>query len=90
MITGENIERAEKLVAQTYRIAVGASAVDRVCVKAGVDREAMDAFVNHHKSILVKKYMPDLDPRHDAALNTIMLHFFAVGATAQRVSEGRS
>jgi hypothetical protein len=90
VVTGENLERAERLISQTYRIVVGPSAVDRVCMKARMDREAVDNFIRHHKDTFVKHYAPDLDPRLDAALNTMFLHMLAVGATAQRVAEGRS
>lgn len=90
MINGENLERAERLISQTYQVAVGPTAVDRVCMKARIERDAADAIIRHHMTTLTKRYLPDLDPRHEPAMATMFLHMLAVGATAQRVSEGRS
>lgn len=88
MIEAEHIERAERLLVQTYRIGTGDFKI--VMDRARVDKDALDKFVNHHSTILFKKYMPEIDPRHEAAIRTMFVHFFAIGAIAQRASEGRS
>lgn len=87
-ITGEHIERAESLLKVTYSIGTGDPQI--IMDRARVDREAVDRFMAHHKEMLFKKFLPDIDPRNEPAIMTMMLHFFAVGAIAQRVSEGRS
>lgn len=45
--------------------------------------------MQHHKDTLFKHYLPDIDPRDEPAIMTMMLHMFAVGAVAQRFSDGR-
>lgn len=80
MINGEDLERAENQISRVYAIAVGASAADRVCYKASLDRSAVDSFIKHHLQNLTKKYLPDIDPRHEPALATMFLHMLATGA----------
>jgi hypothetical protein len=88
MITAEHIERAERILRQTYSISIGDPRI--VIDRARAERDAVDKFVSHHRERLFKEYIPDVDPRLEAPLMTMMLHFFAVGAISQRVSEGRS
>jgi hypothetical protein len=89
-ITGENLERAERLLSQTYEVAVGARAQDRLAYRAKIEPDAMEAYVRHHKNILFRRYLPDIDPRHEQAIVTMLVHFLCVGAVAQRVAEGKS
>lgn len=89
-ITSADLERAERLLSQTYQIAVGADAHNRLAYRAKIDPMAMGNFVSHHKETLFRRYLPDIDPRHEAAIMTMLVHFLCVGAVAQRVSEGKS
>lgn len=90
VIQGGDIERAERLLSQAYQIAVGADAHNRLAYRAKIDPDAMGRYVSHHRQTLFQKYLPDIDPRHEPAIVTMLVHMLCVGATAQRVSEGRS
>lgn len=90
MINGENLERAERLLSQTYQIAVGQTAQERLYMKARIESTAAEMFLKHHSEVLFRRYLPDIDPRHEPAIMTMLNHMLCVGATAQRVSEGRS
>lgn len=85
-----DLERAERLLSQTYQIAVGADVHQRLAYRAKIEPMAMGNFVSHHKETLFRKYLPDIDPRHEAAIMTMMTHMLCTGAVAQRVSEGKS
>lgn len=89
-IDSEALERAEKILSATYNLQAGPDAGTRLANRARINHLAMDAFVQHHRNLLFQKYLPDIDPRHEAAIVTMMVHFLCVGAVAQRVSEGRS
>jgi hypothetical protein len=89
-IDSSALERAEKILSATYNLVVGPDAGTRLAARARINPLAMDAFINHHRAILFKEYLPDIDPRHEAAINTMLVHMLCVGAVAQRVSEGRS
>lgn len=90
LITSADLERAERLLSQTYQIAVGADAHQRLAYRAKIDPMAMGNFISHHKETLFGKYLPDIDPRHEAAIMTMMVHMLCTGAVSQRVSEGKS
>lgn len=89
-IGSEELERAERLLSQTYQIAVGASAINRVAYRAKINPIAMENFISKHKHVLFHEYLPDVDPRHEPAIVTMLVHMLCVGAVAQRVSEGKS
>ena len=88
-ISAEDLERAEQALARTYRLVAGQQAHERVLMRAGVDENAYERFARHHKTTLFKEYLPDIDPRHEPAIMTMLLHFFAIGAVSQRFSDGR-
>jgi hypothetical protein len=91
MITAENIERAEKILSQTYKIAIGDPRI--IMDRARVSREACDALMSHHRITCFNPNtgpLMDIDPRLEPAIMTMFLHFFAIGAISQRASEGRS
>lgn len=90
MIQAADLERAERLLSQTYQIAAGTSAHNRLAYRAKIDPIAMGHFAEHHKRNLFQQYLPDIDPRHEPAIMTMLIHFLCVGAVAQRVSEGKS
>lgn len=89
-IVAEHIERAERILSATYNLQVGPDAGTRVANRARINPLAMDTFIKHHSTMLFQKYLPDIDPRHEAAINTMLVHMLCVGAVAQRCSEGRS
>lgn len=86
-ITSENLERAEQILQIAYK--VGTGDVKIVLDRARVNREAWDAFASHHKKLLFDSrtgYLPEIDPRAEPAIMTMLLHFFAIGAVAQRLA----
>ena len=89
MICAENLAEAEQALARTYQLVAGQAAHERVLMRAGVDSEAYDNFAKHHKETLFKEYIPDVDPRLEPAIMTMLMHFFAVGAVSQRIADGR-
>jgi hypothetical protein len=86
VIEAEHIERAERLLKTTYMIGVGDPRI--IIDRARADRAAVDNLMIHHKTRLFKEYLPDVDPRVEPAIVTMFLHFFALGAISQRVSDG--
>lgn len=89
-VRAEHIAEAEKRIADIYQLVAGAQSHERVLMAARVSPEAFEQFAQHHKQMLFKKYLPDIDPRDEPAIMTMLLHFFAVGAVAQRLAEGDS
>lgn len=90
LIMSADLERAERLLSQTYQIAVGADAHQRLAYRAKIDPMAMGNFITHHKDTLFRKYLPDIDPRHEAAIMTMMVHMLCTGSVARSVSQGKS
>lgn len=87
LITAENIETAEKLLSISYQVTPDQRIIAE---RAGVEPEALDNLLKHHKQRLFNPqtgYMPNLDPRIEPALMTMMMHFFAVGAIANRIKD---
>lgn len=87
MISAEDLEKAEKVLSRTYQIAVGAQATHRVLDRARIDRIAAEKFLVHHKQVLFARYLPDVDPRTEPAVMTMLLHMLCVGAVSQRMSD---
>lgn len=84
MIGAGAIERAET----TLQVAYGAS-LDRQLEALQVEREAFDAFVQHAKGVIQKNYgdtYRSMDPRLEAAFNTLILHSFLTGIICGRNS----
>jgi hypothetical protein len=90
MIRAEHLENAERALSRTYLVVPSQQAHERVLFRAGVEPEAYDSFARHHQTNLFKQYLPDIDPRHEPAIMTMLMHFFAIGAVSQRLSDGRS
>jgi hypothetical protein len=90
LITSGDLERAERLLSQTYQVAVGTDAHNRLAYRAKIDPMAMGNFIAHHKENLFRHYLPEIDPRHEPAIVTMLVHMLCTGAVAQRVSEGKS
>lgn len=89
LIKGEHLEKAERVLSRTYQVAVGASASHRVMYRARFDEMAAEKYLQHHTTLLFKRYIPEIDPRHEPAITTMLLHMLCVGAVAQRVADGR-
>lgn len=89
MISSEDLERAERSISMTYQVVAGVEAVDKVCMRARLERGACDQFLKYHLERLTKQYLPDIDPRHEPALATMFLHMLAVGAVAEREASKR-
>lgn len=85
-IRAEHLEIAERKLAVSHRLMPNQPRV--ILDAARINRLAGDRFLEHHKRVLFQTYMPDIDPRYEAPLMTMMLHMLAVGAVAQRISEG--
>jgi hypothetical protein len=77
------------MLQRTYQIAAGATAPDRLYDRARINRFAGEKYLNHHRQLLFRRYLPDIDPRHEPAIMTMMLHMLCIGAVAQRVADGR-
>jgi hypothetical protein len=86
MITAEHLEKAENVLKRTYKLGIGNPRI--VYDRARIAHEAGDALMAHHKTTLFKEYMPEVDPRVESSILTMFMHFLAVGAIAQRISEG--
>jgi hypothetical protein len=92
VIGSEDLERAERLLGQSYRLTEGirGNPIAGVADRARINPLAMEVYLSHHKNVLFHQYLPDIDPRHEPAIMTMLAHMLAVGATAQRCSEGKS
>jgi hypothetical protein len=81
-ITAETLERGETLVKVLFETGEWpTSALDRL----SIDREGFSAFMTHNVSRLRELY-PDIDPRHEAAIATLLTHMFFVGVASGRGS----
>lgn len=91
MIQADQLEQAEHAIARTYQLVVGPDSTERVLMRARCDRAAWERFAKHHKDTLFSStgYLPNVDPRDEPAIMTMLLHFFTVGAVAQRLAEGK-
>lgn len=87
-IRAVHIDEAEQRIARIYQLVAGADSNDKVLLAARTDPEGFLKFAQYHAETLFKQYLPDIDPRQEPAIMTMLRHFFAVGAVAQRLSEG--
>lgn len=84
MIDGETMEKAEKIL--SIRGSLGG--MEAVHETASVNSEALGQLVRHHVSGTLLQRMPNLDPRIEPVLNTILAHFFMVGVVSERIENG--
>lgn len=83
MVEGEQIERAERILQVTYQ--EGSS--DRQLKSMEVRREDFDIWLQHRVKTAMEHYWrdyKDMDPRVEAAWNTLLMHFFLVGLVCGR------
>lgn len=80
MVTAQDIEKVEK----RFKIRGEIAGIRAVYTTADVDSDAMAAFVQHHVKGTLVKAVPDMDPRIEPALNTLLAHFFLVGVVCGR------
>lgn len=95
LITGEAIERADRQLAAILKIGTG-NFKDRQFKIAGVRRENFERFLAHHRTTL-RMYvaraseqgdegLANLTPQQEAAVLTMMTHFFLIGVVAGKES----
>lgn len=76
------MERAEKLV----RILFETGSWPRsACEHMGIDEAGLSKYMAHHVGTLRSMYK-DIDPRHEAAIATMLSHVFFCGVAAGRGS----
>lgn len=81
-INAETLERAETLIKVLFETGEWpTSALQRM----SIDQEGFSAFMGHNVGRLREMY-PDIDPRHEAAIATLLTHMFFVGVAAGRGS----
>lgn len=85
MIDSGALERAERVLTVVH-----GQGIERQLEALRVDRDAFDSFIYQTKQVVKERY-PDMwasmDPRLEAALNTILGHSFMIGLVAGRDSE---
>lgn len=84
MITASDLDRAERVLRIVYGDDLG-----RQLEALQVDREAVDNLVQHGWDVIDNHYRSALraiDPRLQAAINTLLLHCLLVGMIAGRNS----
>lgn len=84
LVTAEKIERSEKVLALMYG---GPENVPRQLRTMNVDHEAFMQWIGHRKQSAMRHYWrsyKNVDPRVDAAFNTLLMHFFLVGLVTGR------
>lgn len=94
-ITGDSLERADRQLSAVLKIGTG-NFKERQFNYTGVDREAFERFLAHHRTTL-RMYVAraseegaeelrNLTPPQEAAVLTMMTHFFLLGAIAGQES----
>jgi hypothetical protein len=83
MIDGEAIEVADRQLVMGAKIAATAIGKSAIFSRAQVQPEAFDQYVSHQWETL-RQWLPDLDPRLEPSINTMLRHFFLVGCIAGR------
>ena len=86
VIMGSHLERAEQIIKTLYQ--VGSGDVGKVLDTAHTDHEAFERYIDAYSTPFFKHFVPDVDPRHEQTFLTMMLHFYAMGVTAERVLRG--
>jgi hypothetical protein len=81
------LERAETLVKVLFE-QPGAPWPHAALEHTGIDSLAFSNYINHTIGTIRKLY-PDIDPRHESAIATMMTHVFFVGCATGRI-EGYS
>jgi len=84
MIDSLTIETAEARL--TYKSGLEVPTLAAQFSRARVLREPADMFIGKQMETL-HKHSPDLDPRYDSALATMMLHCFLTGVMSARTEE---
>lgn len=83
MVNLEELYQAEQILQTIY----GEQNIPRQFNNLEVNREAFDAWLTHRKESAFKHYhraYHDIDPRIEAAFNTLLMHFFLVGLVCGR------
>jgi hypothetical protein len=85
LITAEDITNAEKVL----QVRGDIGGMRAVFATADVDKEAVGEFVSFCIRHRLPKSIPDLDPRLEPPLNTLLVHAFFVGILCGR-DKGRT
>lgn len=85
MISAEHLETAERILSATYNVQIGPSATQRLYNRADINAMAAERYLQHHKTLLFNRYIPDADPRHEPAIVTMLNHMLCVGVVAARL-----
>jgi hypothetical protein len=81
------LERSERLIKVLFELP-GATWPDSALKHMNIDPSAFSKYINHTVGT-VRKLYPDIDPRHESAIATMMTHVFFVGCALGR-GEGYS
>lgn len=79
-IDAVSLERAEKLVRVLFETGTWPRSA---CDHMGIDEGALAKYMAHHVGTLRALYK-DIDPRHEAAIATMLSHVFFCGVAAGR------
>lgn len=85
LVTAETIERAEHLIRVLFELG---SWPDAALNHFKIDKDGFSKFCSHSVTRIRELY-PDIDPRHEAAIATMMVHQTLVGVAIGR-NEGYS
>jgi len=86
MITGEDIERAERMLSIIYE----ENSVPRQMQQSEVDLDSFNNFLQSRVGLAHDRQPVQwrkVDPRVHHAYNTLLMHFFLVGLTIGRTQE---
>lgn len=78
----DDIEQAHKELQRPYRIELKGDTP--IYSRAGVKRQDLDQYIPWLMTNIVRPQYPDVDPRFDSAMMTMMRHCFLVGVLSGR------
>lgn len=81
MISAEDIERGERSLKTAVEV-VG-NVEDALLARVRIEANAFERFHQDRMGVL-RQQMPEIDPRYDAAINTMLRHYFMVGVLTGR------
>lgn len=84
-ITAESLERSEHLIRVLFEMGEWPTSA---LTHMSIESDGFSKFVAHNVGRLREMY-PDIDPRHESAIATMLTHMFFVGVAAGR-AEGYS
>lgn len=82
-VTADDIEAAERQLSERSPL-VGVG-LNMQFSRAGVRRDGFERYLSHHHETL-RRAAPDLDPRLQPTIDTLLLHFFLCGVLCGRAT----